>query len=142
MTDILHDDRGIPAPDADPGRLDGGSGGPGPPVGGGGRRSDGGRDRDDPEGPGTARAGRPRVRWSTVAAVAAAPTRVVVAVGVESRETITGRTSAATADALGLPLTEFPSHHGGFLGNEHGQGGEPRQHCPHRPAPDQQTQQG
>ena len=60
-----------------------------------------------------------------VAAVAAAPTRVVVAVGVESRETITGRTSAATADALGLPLTEFPSHHGGFLGNEHGQGGEP-----------------
>ena len=27
--------------------------------------------------------------------------------------------------ALGLPLAEFPSHHGGFLGNEHGQGGEP-----------------
>ena len=45
--------------------------------------------------------------------------------GVESRENVTGRTSAATADALGLPLTEFPSHHGGFLGNDHGQGGDP-----------------
>ena len=55
----------------------------------------------------------------------AAPTRVVVAVGVESRENVTGRTAAATAEALGLPLTEFPSHHGGFLGNEYGQGGEP-----------------
>ena len=60
-----------------------------------------------------------------VAAVTAAPTRVVVAVGVESRENVTGRTAAATADALGLPLTEFPSHHGGFLGNEYGPGGEP-----------------
>src|SRR4029079_9641180 len=59
-----------------------------------------------------------------VAAVTASPTRVSVDVGVESRETITGRTSAAAADALGLPLTEFPSHHGGFLGNEHRQGGE------------------
>jgi hypothetical protein len=43
----------------------------------------------------------------------------------ESREHVTGRTAAATADALGLPLTEFPSHHGGFLGNEYGPGGEP-----------------
>ncbi len=60
-----------------------------------------------------------------VAAVTAAPTRVVVAVGVESRENVTGRTAAATAEALGLPLTEFPSHHGGFLGNEYGHGGEP-----------------
>ena len=60
-----------------------------------------------------------------VAAVTAAPTRVVVAVGVQSGENVTGRTTAATADALGLPLTEFPGHHGGFLGNEYGPGGEP-----------------
>jgi hypothetical protein len=29
------------------------------------------------------------------------------------------------AAALGLPLTEFPSHHGGFLGGEFGQAGQP-----------------
>jgi pimeloyl-ACP methyl ester carboxylesterase len=60
-----------------------------------------------------------------VAAVAAAPTRVVVAAGVESRDSLTWRTSVATAAALGVPLTEFPSHHGGFLGGEFGQTGEP-----------------
>lgn len=58
-------------------------------------------------------------------ALAAASTRIVIAAGVESRETITGRTSAATAEVLGLPLTMFPSHHGGFLGGEFGQAGEP-----------------
>jgi hypothetical protein len=50
---------------------------------------------------------------------------VVIALGVESANTLTGRTSAATADLLGLPLIEFPSHHGGFLGGEFGQHGEP-----------------
>jgi len=60
-----------------------------------------------------------------VDAVIAAPTRVVVAAGVESRDSLTWRTSVATAAALGLPLTEFPSHHGGFLGGEFGQTGEP-----------------
>ena len=29
------------------------------------------------------------------------------------------------AEALGLPLTVFPSHHSGFLGGEFGQTGEP-----------------
>jgi pimeloyl-ACP methyl ester carboxylesterase len=58
-------------------------------------------------------------------ALAAADTRVVIALGVESASTLTGRTSAATADLLGLPLIEFPSHHGGFLGGEFGQHGEP-----------------
>ncbi|WP_432476917.1 alpha/beta fold hydrolase [Nocardioides sp. GXQ0305] len=58
-------------------------------------------------------------------AVTAAPTRVVVAGGVESRNGMTWRTSEATAAALGVPLTEFPSHHGGFLGGEFGQAGEP-----------------
>jgi pimeloyl-ACP methyl ester carboxylesterase len=59
------------------------------------------------------------------AAVASAPTRVVVAAGVESRGTLTWRTSEAVAAALGVPLTEFPSHHGGFLGGEFGQAGQP-----------------
>lgn len=59
------------------------------------------------------------------AAVTAAPTRVVVAAGVESRGTITWRTSEAVAAALGVALTEFPSHHGGFLGGEFGQAGQP-----------------
>lgn len=58
-------------------------------------------------------------------AITAAPTRVVVAAGVESRGLLTGRTAQALADALGVPLTEFPSHHGGFLGDEFGQPGEP-----------------
>ena len=58
-------------------------------------------------------------------AVAAAPTRVVMAAGVESRRTITWRTTEGVAAALGLPVTEFPSHHGGFLGEGFGQPGQP-----------------
>ncbi len=60
-----------------------------------------------------------------VDALTAAPTRVVIAAGVESRNTLTWRTSEAVAAALGLPRTEFPSHHGGFMGPEFGQGGQP-----------------
>ncbi len=60
-----------------------------------------------------------------VDAVTAAPTRVVIAAGVESRNTLTWRSSEAAAAALGVPLTEFPSHHGGFLGPEFGQSGQP-----------------
>ncbi|GEK23264.1 alpha/beta fold hydrolase [Cellulomonas xylanilytica] len=60
-----------------------------------------------------------------VAALTGASTRVVVAGGVESRNTLTWRTSAALADALGQELTVFPSNHGGFLGGEFGQAGQP-----------------
>lgn len=60
-----------------------------------------------------------------VEALAVAPTRIVIAAGAESRDTMTGRAAAAAAEALSLPLTEFPSHHGGFLGGEFGQQGEP-----------------
>lgn len=60
-----------------------------------------------------------------VAALTAAPTRVVIGVGVESAGTLTDRTSRALAEALGLPATEFPSHHGGFLGGEFGYAGQP-----------------
>jgi hypothetical protein len=58
-------------------------------------------------------------------AIVAAPTRVVLAAGIESKDAITWRTAAATADLIGEPLAEFPSHHGGFLGGEFGQRGEP-----------------
>ncbi|MEU8564257.1 alpha/beta hydrolase [Streptomyces cyaneofuscatus] len=60
-----------------------------------------------------------------VDAITAAPTRVVIAVGEESRAVQTGRTSAATAELLGLPVTVFPSHHGGFLDGEFGYPGKP-----------------
>jgi pimeloyl-ACP methyl ester carboxylesterase len=60
-----------------------------------------------------------------VDALAATPTRIVIAVGEESEDTFTGRTSAATAELLGQQATVFPSHHGGFLGGEHGYAGQP-----------------
>jgi pimeloyl-ACP methyl ester carboxylesterase len=57
--------------------------------------------------------------------LAAAPTRIVIAVGEESAGTFTGRTAVATAELLGQQATVFPSHHGGFLGGEFGYGGQP-----------------
>jgi pimeloyl-ACP methyl ester carboxylesterase len=60
-----------------------------------------------------------------VEALRAAPTRIVIAVGEESKGTFTGRTAEATAALLGGPATVFPSHHGGFLGGEHGYAGQP-----------------
>jgi pimeloyl-ACP methyl ester carboxylesterase len=60
-----------------------------------------------------------------VDALAAAPTRIVIAVGEESMGTFTGRTSLATAELLGQQATVFPSHHGGFLGGEFGYPGQP-----------------
>ena len=60
-----------------------------------------------------------------VDALAAAPTRVVIAVGEESQGTFTGRTSLVTAELLGQQATVFPSHHGGFLGAESGYPGQP-----------------
>jgi pimeloyl-ACP methyl ester carboxylesterase len=60
-----------------------------------------------------------------VDALAAAPTRIVVAVGEESAGVFTGRTAVATAALLGQEATVFPSHHGGFLGGEFGYAGQP-----------------
>jgi hypothetical protein len=60
-----------------------------------------------------------------VDALAAAPTRVVIAVGEESLNTFTARTALATAELLGQQATAFPSHHGGFLGGEFGYAGQP-----------------
>jgi pimeloyl-ACP methyl ester carboxylesterase len=58
-------------------------------------------------------------------ALAASPTRIVVALGEESMGIFTGRTSVATAELLGQQATVFPSHHGGFLGGESGYPGQP-----------------
>jgi pimeloyl-ACP methyl ester carboxylesterase len=58
-------------------------------------------------------------------ALAAAPTRIVIAVGEESEGTFTGRTAVAAAELLGQQATVFPSHHGGFLGGQFGYAGQP-----------------
>ncbi|MFD5350046.1 alpha/beta fold hydrolase [Streptomyces anulatus] len=60
-----------------------------------------------------------------VDALVSAATRVVIAVGEESRSVQTGRTSDATAELLGQRVTVFPSHHGGFLDGEFGYPGKP-----------------
>ena len=60
-----------------------------------------------------------------VDAVTAAPTRVVIAAGVESRNTLTWRTFRRGRRSARSAVTEFPSHHGGFLGPEFGQAGQP-----------------
>ena len=60
-----------------------------------------------------------------VEALAAAPTRIVIAVARSPESTFTGRTSVATAELLGQRATVFPSHHGGFLGAESGYAGQP-----------------
>src|SRR5919199_1059512 len=60
-----------------------------------------------------------------VHALAAAPTRIVVAVGEESAGTFTGRTAEATAELLGQQATVFPSHHGGFVGGDTPYAGQP-----------------
>ncbi|SDL35863.1 alpha/beta fold hydrolase [Streptomyces indicus] len=60
-----------------------------------------------------------------VGALKAAPTRVVIAVGEESANVQTGRTSAATAGLLGQQVTVFPSHHGGFCDESSGYPGKP-----------------
>ncbi|MFI1780686.1 alpha/beta fold hydrolase [Streptomyces rubiginosohelvolus] len=60
-----------------------------------------------------------------VNAINAAPTRVVIAVGEESRAVQTGRTAEAAAELLGQRVTVFPSHHGGFLDGEFGYPGQP-----------------
>jgi pimeloyl-ACP methyl ester carboxylesterase len=60
-----------------------------------------------------------------VDALAAAPTRIVIAVGEESAGTFTGRTAVVTAGLLGQQVTVFPSHHGGFVGGDSGYAGQP-----------------
>ncbi|HKY50293.1 MAG TPA: alpha/beta hydrolase [Candidatus Limnocylindria bacterium] len=60
-----------------------------------------------------------------IEALRASPTRIVLAAGIESEGTLANRGAHAVASALGMKAVPFPSHHGGFLGGEYGQSGEP-----------------
>lgn len=58
-------------------------------------------------------------------AVRAASTSVVIACGAESDGELAHRAALAAAERLGIEAVVFPSDHGGFLGGEYGQTGEP-----------------
>jgi pimeloyl-ACP methyl ester carboxylesterase len=58
-------------------------------------------------------------------ALRAASTRIVLAAGTESEGTMASRGAFAVAERLGTKPVIFPSHHGGFLGGEYGQTGDP-----------------
>src|SRR6478736_4250841 len=58
-------------------------------------------------------------------ALRAAPTRIVLAAGAESDGEMAHRGAEAVAERLGTNAVTFPSGHGGFLGGEYGQSGEP-----------------
>ena len=60
-----------------------------------------------------------------VAALRAAPTRIVLAAGADSDGELAHRGAEAVAELLGTSPVIFPSDHGGFLGGEYGQTGEP-----------------
>ncbi len=60
-----------------------------------------------------------------VTALAAASTRIVIAAGAESEGEMANRGAFALAERLGTDPAIFPSDHGGFLGGEYGQTGEP-----------------
>jgi pimeloyl-ACP methyl ester carboxylesterase len=60
-----------------------------------------------------------------VDALRAASTRIVLAVGADSDGEIAQRGAEAVADVLGTIPVPFPGGHGGFLGGEYGQTGEP-----------------
>jgi pimeloyl-ACP methyl ester carboxylesterase len=58
-------------------------------------------------------------------ALRAASTRIVLGAGAESQGALAGRGAFAVAQRLGTTPVIFPGGHGGFLGNEYGQPGEP-----------------
>jgi pimeloyl-ACP methyl ester carboxylesterase len=58
-------------------------------------------------------------------ALRAASTRIVVGAGMESEGQMARRGGEAVAERLGTKPVIFPSGHGGFLGNEYGQPGDP-----------------
>jgi pimeloyl-ACP methyl ester carboxylesterase len=60
-----------------------------------------------------------------VPALKAASTRIVPAVGAESEGQLAHRGGLAIAERLGIEALRFPSDHGGFLGGEYGQAGDP-----------------
>jgi len=58
-------------------------------------------------------------------ALRAASTRIVIAVGEGSGTQLARRGGEAVAERLGITPVVFPSDHGGFLGGEYGQTGDP-----------------
>ena len=58
-------------------------------------------------------------------ALRTASTRIVMAAGAESEGQMASRGAFAVAERLGARPVVFPSDHGGFLGGEYGQTGEP-----------------
>lgn len=60
-----------------------------------------------------------------VDALRAAPTRIVIGVGAESEGEMARRGGETIAERLGIEPVTFPSGHGGFLGGEYGQTGDP-----------------
>ena len=60
-----------------------------------------------------------------VSALAALGDRLVVAVGRKSGDTMAARGGRSVAAAVGVPVIEVAGDHGGFLGGEYGQTGEP-----------------
>lgn len=60
-----------------------------------------------------------------IEALRAASSRIVIAVGVESEGILPSRAAHEIAQQLGTEVVVVPSGHGGFLGGEYGQMGEP-----------------
>ena len=58
-------------------------------------------------------------------ALQSASTRIVMAAGAESHGAMASRGAHAVAERLDTEVVIFPSDHGGFLGGEYGQTGEP-----------------
>jgi pimeloyl-ACP methyl ester carboxylesterase len=58
-------------------------------------------------------------------ALRAASTRIALAAGAESEGEMANRGAHAVAERLGQTPVTFPSNHGGFLGGEYGQTGDP-----------------
>jgi len=58
-------------------------------------------------------------------ALKGASTRIVIAVGAEGASTLANRAGVAVAARLGNTPVIFPGNHGGFLGGEYGQQGDP-----------------
>ncbi len=58
-------------------------------------------------------------------ALRAASTRIVIAAGAGSEGELAHRGAYAAAERLGSEVVVFPSDHGGFLGGEYGQTGDP-----------------
>jgi hypothetical protein len=58
-------------------------------------------------------------------ALRAASTRIVLGAGAASEGEMANRGAFAVAERLGAEPVIFPSNHGGFLGGEYGQSGDP-----------------